>query len=94
MLFAALTHTLTHTRKCLDRPKEYRRGGFASSPVFLSSFCSHDLRHKAAHGLRGFVLLLAGGVGIGAGCESRIAVARHALFADLSCNEKVPWFKI
>ena len=23
-----LTHTLTHTRKCPDRPKEYRRGGF------------------------------------------------------------------
>mgnify|MGYP004599261301 len=57
-----LTHTVTHTRKCPDRPKEYRRGGFASSPVFLSSFCSHDLRHKAAHGLCGFILLLPGGV--------------------------------
>ena len=31
-----LTHTVTHTRKCADRFKEYRRGGFASSPVLLS----------------------------------------------------------
>ena len=73
-----LTHTLTHTGKCPDRPKEYRRGGFASSPVFLSSFCSHDLRHKAAHGLCGFVLLLAGGVGVGAQREARVVVAQHA----------------
>lgn len=72
-----LTHTLTHTRKCPDRPKEYRRGGFASSPVFLSSFCSHDLRHEAAHGLRGFVLLLPHGVGVGAQGEARIIVAQH-----------------
>ena len=68
---------LTHTRKCPDRPKEYRRGGFASSPVFLSSFCSHDLRHEAAHGLRGLVLLLVGGVGVGAESEARIVVAQH-----------------
>ena len=73
-----LTHTLTHTRKCPDRPKEYRRGGFASSPVFLSSFCSHDLRHEATHGLCGLVLLLAGGVGVGAESEARIVVAQHA----------------
>ena len=73
-----LTHTVTHTRKCPDRPKEYRRGGFASSPVFLSSFCSHDLRHKVAHCLCGLVLLLPGGVGVGAECESGIVVAQHA----------------
>ena len=78
MLFAALTHTLTHTRKCPDRPKEYRRGGFASSPVFLFSFCSHHLCHEAAHGLCGFVLLLTGGVGVGAESESGIVVAQHA----------------
>ena len=73
-----LTHTVTHTRKCPDRPKEYRRGGFASSPVFLSSFCSHDLRHEAAHGLCGLVLLLPCCVGVGAECEARIVVAQHA----------------
>ena len=53
----------------------------------------HHLRHKAAHGLRGFVLLLAGGVGVGAECESSIVVARHALSADLSCNKKFPGSK-
>ena len=72
-----LTHTVTHTRKCPDRPKEYRRGGFASSPVFLSSFCSHDLRHETAHGLCGLVLLLPCCVGVGAECETGIIVAQH-----------------
>ena len=32
-----LTHTVTHTRKCPDRSREYRRGGKTSSPV-LSAF--------------------------------------------------------
>ena len=73
-----LTHTVTHTRKRPDRPKEYRRGGFASSPVlFCVLFRSHDLRHEAAHGLCGFVLLPAGGVGVGAESEARIVVAQH-----------------
>ena len=74
-----LTHTLTHTRKCPDRPKEYRRGGFASSPVlFCVLFRSLDLLHEVAHGLRGLVLLLAGSVGVGAESETRIVVAQHA----------------
>ena len=64
------THTVTHTRKCAERVKEHRRGSSVSSPVFLSSFCSHDLRHEAAHGLRGFVLLLPRGVGVGAQGEA------------------------
>ena len=33
-----LAHTVTHTRKCADRFKEYRRGGFAPSPVFRILF--------------------------------------------------------
>ena len=33
-----LTHTLTHTRKCPDGFEEYRRGGFAPSPVFRILF--------------------------------------------------------
>ena len=74
-----MTHTLTHTRKCPDRSKEYRRGGFTSSPVlFCVLFRSHHLRHEAAHGLCGLVLLLAGSVGVGAESESRIVVAQHA----------------
>ena len=36
-----LTHTVTHTRKCADRFKEYRRGGFAPSPIFLCSISAH-----------------------------------------------------
>ena len=73
-----LTHTLTHTRKCPDRSKEYRRGGFTSSPVlFCVLFRSHDLCHKATHGLCGLVLLLPGGVGVGAECESGIVVAER-----------------
>ena len=36
-----LTHTVTHTRKCADRFKEYRRGGFAFSPVFLCFFSAY-----------------------------------------------------
>ena len=34
----ALTHTVTHTRKCAERVKEYRRGGFAPSPIFFILF--------------------------------------------------------
>ena len=74
----ALTHTVTHTRKCADRLKEYRRGDFALSPIFLVFyFCSHYLRHEAAHGLCGFVLLLPCSVGVGAECESGVIVAEH-----------------
>ena len=74
----ALTHTVTHTRKCADRLKEYRRGDFALSPIFLMFyFCSHYLRHEAAHGLCGFVLLLPCSVGVGAECESGVIVAEH-----------------
>ena len=36
-----LTHTVTHTRKCADRFKEYRREGFAPSPVLLCLFSAH-----------------------------------------------------
>ena len=37
----------------------------------------HHLCHEAAHGLGGFVLFLAGGVGVGAECESSVIVAEH-----------------
>ena len=69
-------------------------GRSSSLLLWCSLISSHHLCQEAAHGLCGFVLLLAGGVGAGAECESGIVVAQHALFADLSCNEKVPWFKI
>ena len=73
-----LTHTVTHTRKCPDRSKEYRRGGFTSSPVLFGVlFRSHDLCHEATHGLCGLVLLLPCCVGVGAESETRIVVAQH-----------------
>ena len=66
------------TRKCAERVKEYRRGGFAPSPIFLMFFfCSHHLCHEAAHRLCSFILLLPCGVGVGAEGESRIVVAEH-----------------
>ena len=39
-----LTHTVTHTTKCVERLKEYRRGGFAISPVFLRLFSAYMTR--------------------------------------------------
>ena len=38
---------------------------------------SHHLCHEAAHGLCGFVLLLTGGVGVGAESEPCIVVSQH-----------------
>ena len=73
-----LTHTVTHTRKCANRFKEYRRGGFAPSPIFLMFFfCSHHLCHETAHFLRSLLLHLPCGVGVGAESESGIIVAEH-----------------
>ena len=74
----ALTHTVTHTRKCAERVKEYRRGGFAPSPIFLMFFfCSHHLCHEAAHRLCGFVLLLPCSVGVGTQREACVVVTEH-----------------
>ena len=73
----ALTHTVTHTRKCADRFKEYQRGGLSPLRYFASFFCLHHLRHEAAHRLCGFVLLLPRSVGVGAESESGVIVAEH-----------------
>ena len=44
-----LTHTVTHTTKCVERFKEHRRGGFCLlSGIFAPFFCLHDLRHTFA----------------------------------------------
>ncbi len=69
-----LTHTVTHTGKCSERLKE-ERTDTPSAPLFWIS--SHHLCHEAAHGLCGFVLLLAGGVGVGAESEPSIVVPQH-----------------
>lgn len=39
---------------------------------------STQVVHEAAHGLRGFVLFLLGGVGVGAKGKPRVVVAQHA----------------
>ena len=45
--------------------------------LWCSLISSHHLCHEAAHGLRGLVLLLAGGVGIGSRGEARIVVTQY-----------------
>ena len=72
-----LTHTVTHTRKCAERVKEHWRGGFCLLSGIFVFFCLHDLRHEAAHGLCGLVLLLSRSVGVGAECKSGVIVAEH-----------------
>ena len=73
-----LTHTVTHTTKCVERFKEHRRGGFCLlSGIFASFFCLHDLCHETAHRLCCLVLLLPRSVGVGAECKSGVIVAEH-----------------
>ena len=52
-------------------------GRSSSLLLWCSLISSHHLRHEAAHGLCGFVLLLTGGVGVGAESEPRIVVPQH-----------------
>ena len=72
-----LTHTLTHMPKCTEREKEYRRGSFCFLSDALCFFCLHDLRHETAHFLRGLLLHLPRGVGVGSQGESRVVVTEH-----------------
>ena len=52
-------------------------GRSSSLLLWCSLISSHHLCHEAAHGLCGFVLLLTGGVGVGAESEPRIVVSQH-----------------
>ena len=66
------------TTKYAERLKEYRRGNFCLlSGIFASFFCSHHLRHEAAHFLRGLLLHLPCDVGVGAEGEARVVVPEH-----------------
>ena len=69
---ASLTHTLTHTGKGL---KSAGREVCASSPAFFSAL--YHLCHEAARRLGCFVLLLPGGVDIGAEGKPGNIVAQH-----------------
>gem|GEM_PF-1554292 len=67
------------TTKYAERLKEYRRGNFCLlSGIFASFFCSHHLRHEAAHFLRGLLLHLPCDVGVGAEGEACVVVAERA----------------
>ena len=59
-----------------QRTQECRAGGLRLLPGFFLSVL-HDLFHEVPHGLGGFVLLLPGGVGIGAQSEPGIEVPQH-----------------
>ena len=66
------------TTKYAERLKEYRRGNFCLlSGIFASFFCSHHLRHEAAHSLRGLLLHLPCDVGVGAEREACIEMSEH-----------------
>ena len=61
------------------------------SAIFTSFFCLHHLRHEAAHGLCGLVLLLPCSVGVGAQGEARVVVSKHIadgfhVYAVLQCQ--------
>ena len=70
---AALTHTVTHTG-IRTKTAGYFRVGSSSRFVF-SDPLSHDLIHKISHLFCRLLLLLAGGVGVGAEGESGVVVA-------------------
>ena len=54
--------------------------GFPTGALFcLGSGVLSHLRHEAPHGLGCFVLLLAGGVGVGAEGEPSIVVSQHGV---------------
>ena len=74
----SLTHTVTHTAKCPERDRECQTGSSAFLPGFFAAFSSlHDPRHEVSHRLRRPILLLPGGVGVGAEGEARIVVSQH-----------------
>lgn len=79
-----MTHTVTHTRKCLKRVKDHRIGNpvvfFAFFLVSGNCFAFeilHHLRHNLAHGDCCGVLCLSGGVRVGAEGKSSVVVTQH-----------------
>ena len=75
MWVSGLTPTVTHTRKGNNGHKRAGQEVCASCPFFLSVL--HDLLHEITHGLGGFVLLLPGGVGVGAQGETGVEVSQY-----------------
>ena len=76
-----LTRTVTHTPKCSERDRECQTGSFAFLSGFFVAFSVlhnlHDLRHEISYCLCRSILLLPGGVGVGAEGEARVVVPQH-----------------
>ena len=73
-----LTHTVTHTVKCPERDRERQTGSSTFlSGFFAGFFALHDLRHEISYCLCRSILLLPGGVGVGAEGEARVVVPKH-----------------
>lgn len=73
-----LTHTVTHTAKCPEKDREWQTGSFTFRPGFFAAFSAlHNLCHKISHRLRSPVLLLPGGVGVGAEGKAGIIVPQY-----------------
>ena len=72
---------MTHTPKCSERDRECQTGSFAFLSGFFVAFSVlhnlHDLRHEISYCLCRSILLLPGGVGIGAEGEARVVVPKH-----------------
>ena len=80
---AALPVTASSCPLCTGE-KTQRTGGEARLPnrcaVLLFRWCVLPyLRHEVAHGLGGFILLLPGGVGVGAEGEPGVVVSQHGV---------------
>ena len=69
-----LTHTVTHTRGKSRRAPERKLSPFRCSACLWDL---SDLCHEAAHFLRGLLLHLSCGVGVGAEGEARVVVPEH-----------------
>ena len=70
---SGLTHTVTHTAKCLKSGGEDDRLILSAALLLL-----HDLCHEIAHLFGGAFLHLARDVGVGAQCEACIKVTENA----------------
>ena len=84
-------HRDPHVEMCGKGLESTGQEVLPSCPAFFAFFCSHDLLHEVSHGFRCFVLLLPGGVGVGAEGESSVVMAQHAghrldVYAVLQCQ--------
>ena len=73
---SGLTHTATHTAKCLKSVGEDMLGILSDALCFLTA-CSHHLRHEISHLFGGTFLHLARDVGVGSQRETCVEMTEH-----------------